>query len=98
MAQTRLPSLASGLNRAGPPPFVRAYAPQVRLQSSDNVHIQLDPLQSMSNYAGQLMAPGMQVAIYSGRCPLLELAAHQPPHATQQQACHPHTLICHTVV
>ena len=70
----------------------------MRLQSSDNIHIQLDPLQSMDSYAGQLMAPGMQVAIYSGRCPLLELAAHQPPHATQQQACNPHTLICHTVL
>lgn len=92
MTQSRLPAPAPGLDHVSPHqamPFPRAapqpYASQVRLQSSDNIHIQLDPLQSMDTYAGRLMAAGMQVAIYSGRCPLLELAAHQPPHATQQQ-------------
>ena len=66
----------------GPP-----YASQVRLQSSDSIQIQMEPLQSMDSHAGRLMSPGMQVAIYSGRCPLLNLAAYQPPRATQQQAC-----------
>ena len=74
-------------------PFTRAaahpYASQVRLQSTDDIHIQMEPLQTMDSYAGRLMSPGMEVAIYSGRCPLLKLAAYPPPPATHQQACPP---------
>lgn len=91
-----MPAPASRLNQFSPHhgmPFARAaappYAAQVRLQSSDSIQIQMEPLQSMDSYAGRLMSPGMQVAIYSGRCPLLKLAAYQPPRATQQQACNP---------
>ena len=55
------------------------------VQSSDNIHIQLEPLQSMDSYANKLMSPGMEVAIYSGRCPLAPLAAQEPSRFLQQQ-------------
>lgn len=91
-----MPAPVPRLNQFSPNqgmPFARAaappYAAQVRLQSSDSIQIQMEPLQSMDSYASRLMSPGTQVAIYSGRCPLLKLAAYQPPRATQQQACNP---------
>ena len=88
-----MPAPAPRLDQLSPSqgmPFAaHPYAPPVRLQSSDSIQIQMEPLQSMDSYAGRLMSPGMQVAIYSGRCPLLKLAAYQPPRATQQQACNP---------
>ena len=68
-------------------PFPRAASQPLGLQSSDNIHIQLEPLHSMDSYAGKLMSAGMEVAIYSGRCPLVALAAYQPPPALQQQVC-----------
>ena len=66
-------------------PGTQGLGPQASVQSSDNIHIQLEPLQGMDSYAAKLMCPGMEVAIYSGRCPLGSLAAFQPPRALQQQ-------------
>ncbi|KAL0026338.1 hypothetical protein WJX79_000616 [Trebouxia sp. C0005] len=60
-------------------------APPIGVQSCDNIHIQMEPLHSLDAYAAKMVSPGMEVAIYSGRCPLAMLTAHQPPRAVQQQ-------------
>lgn len=62
-------------------------APPIGVQSCDNIHIQMEPLHSLDAYAAKMVSPGMEVAIYSGRCPLAMLTAHQPPRAVQQQVC-----------
>ncbi len=67
------------------PASSQAPASQLCVQSSDNIHIQMEPLHSMDRYAAKLMCPTMELAIYSGRCPLTMLATHHPPRPLQQQ-------------
>ena len=75
--------------RPAAPPF----ASPIAVQSCDNIHIQMEPLHSMDTYAAKLAAPGMEIAIYSGRCPLAMLAAYQPPRSLQQQV-HSASCLC----
>lgn len=70
-------SQAAAARPAGPAP--------IGVQSCDNIHIQMDPLHSMDAYAAKLASPGMEIAIYSGRCPLTMLATYHPPRPLQQQ-------------
>lgn len=63
------------------------FAAPIGVQSCDNIHIQMDPLHSLDAYAAKMVSPGMEVAIYSGRCPLTMLTTYQPQRAVQQQVC-----------
>ena len=69
-------------------PAGACFASPIGVQSCDNIHIQMEPLHSLDAYAAKMVSPGMEVAIYSGRCPLAMLTAYQPQRALQQQVCH----------
>lgn len=79
---------------------VHGYASQRSVQSSDSIHIQVEPLHSMDSYAAKLMSPGLEVAIYSGRCPLTMLATYHPaPQLVQHQVCPENVLyVCSILV
>ncbi len=62
-------------------------ASPIGVQSCDNIHIQMEPLHSLDAYAAKMVSPGMEVAIYSGRCPLAMLTTYQPQRSVQQQVC-----------
>jgi len=68
-------------------PAGASFASPIGVQSYDNIYIQMEPLHSLDAYAAKMVSPGMEVAIYSGRCPLAMLTAYQPPRAVQQQVC-----------
>lgn len=59
--------------------------PVSAVQSSDMIHIQMTPLNSLDSYASQMKQEGMEVAIYSGLCPLPCLACPHPPRTLQHQ-------------
>lgn len=59
--------------------------PQAGPQTSNLIHIQMTPLQSLDSYAAKLKTDGMEVAIYSGSCPLTCLAHPLPLRTLQHQ-------------
>ena len=65
-------------------------------QSSNLIHIQMTPLHSLDSYASnfKLKTEGMEVAIYSGSCPLTCLACPQPSRTLQHQVCPPAAVLC----
>ncbi len=69
-------------------------ASPIGVQSCDNIHIQMEPLHSLDAYAAKMVSPGMEVAIYSGRCPLAMLTTYQPQRAVQQQVCQAFMHVC----
>lgn len=68
-------------------PAGASFASPIGVQSYDNIYIQMEPLHSLDAYAAKMVSPGMEVAIYSGRCPLAMLTTYQPQRAVQQQVC-----------
>ncbi len=68
-------------------PAGASFASPIGVQSCDNIHIQMEPLHSLDAYAAKMVSPGMEVAIYSGRCPLAMLTTYQPQRSVQQQVC-----------
>lgn len=69
-------------------------------QSSNLIHIQMTPLHNLDSYArrvkgaSKLKTEGMEVAIYSGSCPLTCLACPQPSRTLQHQVCLPAAVLC----
>ena len=63
-------------------------------QSSNLIHIQMTTLHSLDSYASKLKTEGMEVAIYSGSCPLTCLACPQPSRTLQHQVCLPAAVLC----